>query len=82
MNILDLPDDILEIINDKLKELKEEQKREDEDFSYADEGIEYLKSTKQYNEEEVNEILYDRLYKVGYSWNDIDKYKKLRNIYF
>lgn len=78
MNILDLPDDILEIINDKLKELKEE----DEDFSYADKGIEYLKSTKQYNEEQVNETLYDRLYKIGYSWHDIDKYKKLRNIYF
>jgi hypothetical protein len=78
MNILYLPDDILEIIENKLEELKEV----DEDFKKADEGIEYLKSTKQYNEEEVNEILYDRLYKIGYSWYNIDKYKKLRNIYF
>lgn len=78
MNILDLPDDILEIIDNKLEELKEE----DEDFSYADEGIQYLKSRKQYNEQDVNEILYDRLYKVGYSWYDIDKYKKSRNIVF
>ena len=78
MNILDLPDDILKIIEIKLQEIKEK----DEDYAYMDEGIEYLKRNKIYNSIEVGEMLYDRLYKIGYSWNDIYQYKKSRNILF
>ncbi len=50
----------------------------EEDFKYADEGIEYLKKNKQFSEENINEIIYDRLFKRGYSRNDIEEYRKTR----
>ncbi len=51
----------------------------EEDFKYADEGIEYLKMNNQFVEENINEIIYDRLFKRGYSRNDIQEYRKTRN---
>ena len=51
----------------------------EEDFKYADEGIEYLKKNNQFSEENINEIIYDRLFKRGYSRNDIKEYRKTRN---
>ena len=50
-----------------------------EDFKYADEGIDYLKKNNQLVEENINEIIYDRLFKRGYSLEDIDEYRKTRN---
>ena len=50
----------------------------EEDFKYADEGIEYLKKNNQLVEENINEIIYDRLFKRGRSRNDIKEYRKTR----
>ncbi len=53
--------------------------KKEEDFKHADEGIEYLKKNNQFSEENINEIIYDRLFKRGYSRNDIKEYRKTRN---
>ena len=50
-----------------------------EDFKYADEGMDYLKKNNQLVEGNINEIIYDRLFKRGYSLKDIDEYRKTRN---
>ena len=79
MNLLELPDDILTKIKYEVDKLQERE----EDFQYADEGIAYLKKHNMLEDEiEVNEMLYDRLYKIGYSWYDISQYKRERNITF
>ena len=52
----------------------------EEDFKYADEGIEYLKKNNQFVEENINEIIYDRLFKSGRSRNDIKEYRKTRHL--
>ena len=52
----------------------------EEDFKYADEGIEYLKKNNQFVEENINEIIYDRLFKRGRSRNDIKEYRKTRHL--
>jgi hypothetical protein len=39
----------------------------EEDFKYADEGMEYLTKNNQFVEENINEIIYDRLFKSGRS---------------
>ena len=49
----------------------------EEDFKYADEGMEYLKKNNQFVEENINEIIYDRLFKRGRSRNDIKDIEKL-----
>ncbi len=51
----------------------------EEDFKHADEGMEDLKKNNQFVEENVNEIIYDRLFKRGRSRNDIREYRKTRN---
>jgi PhoPQ-activated pathogenicity-related protein len=51
----------------------------EKDFKYADEGIEYLKKNNQFVEENINEIIYDRLFKRCRSINDINEYRKTRN---
>jgi hypothetical protein len=52
----------------------------EKDFKYADEGIEYLKKNNQFSEENINEIIYDRLFKSGRSRNDIKEYRKTRHL--
>jgi hypothetical protein len=78
MDLLDLPEDILKVIDTHVERLKQRE----EDFKECDEQIKYLKKNKMYNEEEVGELLYDRLYKSMYSRAEIKEYKRSRNIIF
>ena len=78
-NLLDLDNDILNIIGDYVKKDNHDRMEKEEDFKYADEGIEYLKKNNQFSEENINEMIYDRLFKRGYSRNDIKEYRKTRN---
>ena len=79
INLLDLDNDILNIIGEYVKKDNIERMEKEEDFKYADEGIEYLKKKNKFVEENINEIIYDRLFKRGYSTNDIKEYRKTRN---
>ena len=80
MNLLDLDNDVLKIIGNYVKKDNIDRMEKEEDFKYADEGIEYLKKNNQFSEENINEMIYDRLFKRGYSRNDIQEYRKTRNL--
>jgi hypothetical protein len=78
-NLLDFDNDVLNIIGDYVKKDNHERMEKEEDFNYADEGIEYLKKNNQFIEENINEMIYDRLFKRGRSRNDIEEYRTTRN---
>ena len=78
-NLLDLDNDILNIIGDYVKKDNADRMEKEEDFKYADEGMDYLKKNNQFVEENINEIIYDRLFKRGCSGNDIKEYRETRN---
>ena len=78
-NLLDLNNDILNIIGDCVKQDNADIMEKEEDFKYADKGMDYLKENNKFVEEEINEIIYDRLFKGGCSYENIDEYRKTRN---
>ncbi len=41
-------------------------------------GMDYFKEKNEFVEENVNEIIYDRLFKGGCSCDNIDEYRKTR----
>ena len=79
-NLLDLNNDVLNIIGDYVKQDNADRMEKEEDFKYADEGMNYLKNNNKFVKEEINEIIYDRLYKRGCSRDNIDEYRKTRNL--
>ena len=79
-NLLDFDNDVLNIIGDYVKKDNHIRMEKEEDFKYADEGMEYLKKNNKFVEENINEIIYDRLFKSGRSRNDIKEYRKTRHL--
>ncbi len=67
--LLDLPDDIIEYIHKINLEYE---------LNYADikEGVKYLITQNNFNEIELGELLYDRLKKSGYTWEEIEVYER------
>ena len=53
-----------------------------EAFNYADEGLKYLKENNCFNKKEINEMIYDRLYKSGVDLVDIRYFRYKRDILF
>jgi hypothetical protein len=73
---LDLPEDILNLIDKHVDKLKQKEK----DFKYVDEGIEDLKKNKKFNAVDVGELLYDRLYKSCYHLVVTKIFKNIRGL--
>ncbi len=74
---------VLEKINKHLEEMSKHLEysiRKINCFAQADEGIKYLIENNKFNEEEVGELLYDRLYKHCIKRKDINEYVKTRNL--
>ena len=80
MNILDMPEDVLSKIGIQVKQDNITRMEKKELFRYMDEGLEELKSINRYNREEIGDMIYDRLYKVCCSDEDIKEYKNTRNV--
>ena len=79
MNILELPDDILDKIFNFLKREYEKES----DFFVLDSYVLSLKNScmsKKFKTENISGFIYDRLYKIGYSNDEINEYVKSRKI--
>ena len=79
MNILELPEDIL----NKIYTIVEREEKKEKDFIELDTHILPLKKcnrSKAFKTEEISDFIYDRLYKCCYSNDVINEYVKTRGI--
>ncbi len=75
MNILELPEDIL----NKIYTIVEREEEKEKDFIELDTYVLPLKKCNR--SEEISEFIYDRLYKCCYSNDEINEYVKSRGIF-
>ena len=81
MNLINMPEDVLNIVGNYVKNDNAYRIKKEKDFLITDDNINYLRENKKLNKYEIKEVLYSSLFKLCYEPEDIKEYvlsKKLK----